>query len=93
MFKIYKAEVENQQNRKIKTVRSDRSGEYYERYDGSDRCPKLFVNFLKECDIVAQYTMSGTPHQNGVAERRNRTLKDMVRSIDNSHYSTRVIME
>jgi len=25
--------------------------------------------------------MSGTPRQNGIAERRNRTLKDMVRSI------------
>ena len=26
MFKIYKAEVENQQNRKIKAVRSDHDG-------------------------------------------------------------------
>ena len=25
--------------------------------------------------------MSGTPRQNGVAERRNRTLKDIVRSM------------
>ena len=25
--------------------------------------------------------MPGTPNQNGVAERRNRTLKDMVRSM------------
>ena len=35
MFKAYKAEVENQLNRRIKTVRSDRGGEYYGRYDGS----------------------------------------------------------
>jgi len=35
MFKIYKAKVENQLNRKIKAVRSDRGGEYYDRYDGS----------------------------------------------------------
>ncbi|GKB58732.1 retrovirus-related pol polyprotein from transposon TNT 1-94 [Tanacetum coccineum] len=28
-----------------------------------------------------QYTMPGTPQQNGVAERRNRTLMDMVRSM------------
>jgi len=34
MFKIYKAEVENQQNRKIKTVRTDHDDEYYGRYDG-----------------------------------------------------------
>lgn len=30
---------------------------------------------------MAQYTTPGTPQQNGVAERRNRTLKDMVRSM------------
>ena len=45
MFKIYKAEVENQQNRKVKAVRSDRGGEYYGRYDGSSRCPESFANF------------------------------------------------
>ena len=28
-FKIFKAEVENQHNIKIKVVRSDRGGEYY----------------------------------------------------------------
>jgi len=81
MFKIYKPEVKNQQNRKIKAVRFDRGGEYYGRCDGSGRCPGPFANFLEECGIVAQYTMSRTPHQNGVAERRNRTLKDMVRSM------------
>jgi len=31
MFKIYKAEVENQLNRKIKVIRSDRGSEYYDR--------------------------------------------------------------
>ena len=30
---------------------------------------------------MAQYTMPETPQQNGVAERRNRTLMDMVRSM------------
>jgi hypothetical protein len=34
-----------------------------------------------EQDIVAQYSMPGEPQQNGVAERRNRTLMDMVRSM------------
>ena len=46
MFKIYKAEVENHQNRKIKDVRSNRGGKYYGKYDGSGRCPRPFVNFL-----------------------------------------------
>ena len=43
MFKIYKAEVENQHNRKIKAVRSHRGGEYYGRYDRSGRCHKDFL--------------------------------------------------
>jgi len=34
MFKIYKTEVENKLNRKIKAVRSDHGGGYYDRYDG-----------------------------------------------------------
>uniref|UniRef100_A0A2N9J7I7 Integrase catalytic domain-containing protein n=1 Tax=Fagus sylvatica TaxID=28930 RepID=A0A2N9J7I7_FAGSY len=40
-----------------------------------------FAKFLQEHGIVAQYTMPGSPDQNGVAERRNRTLLDMVRSM------------
>ena len=53
MFKIYKAKVENQQNKKIKAIISDCGGEYYDGYDESGRYPELFANFLKECDIVA----------------------------------------
>ncbi|RVX07135.1 Retrovirus-related Pol polyprotein from transposon TNT 1-94 [Vitis vinifera] len=76
----FKAEVENQLSKKIKAVRSDRGGEYYGRYDGSgEQRPGPFAKYLMECGIVPQYTMPGTPSQNGVAERRNRTLKDMVR--------------
>jgi hypothetical protein len=39
------------------------------------------VRFLQENGIVAQYSMPGDPQQNGVAERRNRILMDMVRSM------------
>ena len=82
VFKNYKAEVENQLSKRIKSVRSDRGGEYYGRYDGSgEQRPGPFAKFLEECGIVPQYTMPGSPTMNGVAERRNRTLKDMVRSM------------
>ena len=82
VFKKFKAEVENQLSKRIKTVRSDRGGEYYGRYDGSgEQRPGPFAKFLEECGIVPQYTMPGSPTMNGVAERRNRTLKDMVRSM------------
>jgi hypothetical protein len=45
-----------------------------------------FAKFLEQGSIVAQYTMPDTPQQNGVAEIRNHTLMDMVRSmLSNSH--------
>ena len=51
-FKEFKNEVENQLDRKIKVLRSDRGGEYL-----SDE----FKDFLKECGIVSQLTPPGTP--------------------------------
>ena len=82
VFKSFKVEVENQLNKKIKNVRSDRGGEYYGKYDGSgEQRPGPFAKFLEECGVIPQYTMPGSPSMNGVAERRNRTLKDMVRSM------------
>ena len=82
MFKSFNVEVENQLNKNIKNVRSDRGGEYYGKYDGSgEQRPRPFAKFLEECGIVPQYTMPGSPSMNGVAKRRNITLKDMVRSM------------
>ena len=42
----------------------------------------LFARFVMENDIAAQYSTPSEPQQNGVAERRNRTLMDMVRSMN-----------
>ena len=70
MLKNYKAEVENQLNKRIKSVMSDRGGEYYGRYDGSgEQRLGPFAKFLEKCGIVPQYTMPGTPNMNGVVER------------------------
>jgi transposase InsO family protein len=38
-----------------------------------------FKDLCKEKGIRRQLTISNTPQQNGIAERRNRTLLDMVR--------------
>ena len=82
VFKNYKVEVENQLNKRIKSVRSDYGREYYGRYDRSgEQRPWPFAKFLDECSIVPLYTMLGYPHMNGVADKRNRTLKDMVRNM------------
>ena len=40
-----------------------------------------FRQFLKDHGITSQMSVPGQPQQNGVAERRNRTLLDMVRSM------------
>ncbi|CAL8150676.1 unnamed protein product [Prunus armeniaca] len=45
-------------------------GKYYS-------CMPKLRDSVKESGIVAQYTTPRTPQQNGVAERRNITLKDM----------------
>jgi transposase InsO family protein len=81
-FKSFKSEVELQHNKKIKSVRSDRGGEYYGRSDGSgEQRPGPFAKFLEDNRIVPRYTMPCSPAMNGVAERRNRTLMEMVRSM------------
>ncbi|KAL8104523.1 hypothetical protein AgCh_028663 [Apium graveolens] len=71
-FKEYKHEVEKQTKHGIITLRSDRGGEYL---NGE------FLDYLKEKGIVSQWTPPYTPQLNGVSERRNRTLLDMVRSM------------
>ena len=68
-FKLFKNEVQNQLGKNIKTLRSDRGGEYLS---------QNFDDHLKDCGIVSQLTPPGTPQWNGVSKRRNRTLLDMV---------------
>ena len=64
--------MENQRNKKIKFLRSDRGGEYLS-YE--------FGVHLKQCGIVSQLTPPGTPQRNGVSERHNNTLLDIVQSM------------
>lgn len=71
-FKKFKVLVETQSEKKIKAIRSDRGGEY-----GSEE----FTKFLEEAGIQRQLTVAYTPQQNGVAERRNRTLLELGRSM------------
>ncbi|GJT43913.1 retrotransposon protein, putative, ty1-copia subclass [Tanacetum coccineum] len=73
-FKVFKNEVENQLGKTIKAIRSDRGGEYIS---------QEFKDYLKANGIVQQLTPPYTPQHNGVSERRNRTLLDMVRSMMN----------
>ena len=83
-FKIFKVEVENQCGKQIKIVRSDRGGEHYDRYTQNGQAPGPFAKFLQEHESVFQYIMPDSPNQNGIAERRNQTLLDMVHSMLNN---------
>nr|GFB90051.1 retrotransposon protein, putative, Ty1-copia subclass [Tanacetum cinerariifolium] len=65
---------ENQLEKTIKAIRSDRGGEYIS---------QEFKDYLKAYGIVQQLTPPYTPQHNGMSERRNRTLLDMVRSMMN----------
>ncbi|KAJ9566324.1 hypothetical protein OSB04_002290 [Centaurea solstitialis] len=71
-FKEFQSEVQNQLDRKIKFLRSDRGREYLS---------QEFDSHVRECGIVSQLTPPYTPQMNGVSERWNRTLLDMVRSM------------
>lgn len=56
--------------RKPKLIRSDRGGEYI---------GNLMIKLLQEEGIQTQLTAPYTPQQNGVAERKNRSLVEMAR--------------
>nr|CAD39988.3 OSJNBb0045P24.6 [Oryza sativa Japonica Group] len=71
-FKIYKAEVENQLDRKIKRLRSDRGGEFFS---------NEFDLFCEEHGIIHERTPPYSPESNGIAERKNRTLTDLVNAM------------
>jgi hypothetical protein len=71
-FKIYKAEAENQLDRKIKRLRSDRGGEFFS---------NEFDSFCAEHGIIHERTPPYSPQSNGVAERKNRTLTDLVNAM------------
>ena len=83
VLETFISEVERQLNRKVKVIRSDRGGEYYGKTSEVGQIPGPFKKLLESKGICAQYTMPGSPHQNGIAERRNRTLMEMVRSMVN----------
>lgn len=71
-FKIFKSMVEKKSGRSIKIPRTDGGGEF---------CSTEMSNYCKEHDIVHEITAPYTPQHNGIAERRNMTVLNMVRSM------------
>ena len=71
-FKEFKTEVENHRGKSIKSLRSDRGGEYL---------LGEFRQFLEDHGITSQLAAPSQPPQNGVAERQNQTLLEIVMSM------------
>jgi len=72
VFKRFKVLVEKESGTFIKSLRTDRGGEYNS---------QEFSNFCENQGIKKQLTAAYSPQQNGVCERRNRTIMNMVRSL------------
>ena len=71
-FMKYHKMAETQTGLKLKVIRTDNGGEYLS---------NAFKSYLEHHGIIHQTTITYTPQQNGVAERMNRTLVDLVRSM------------
>ena len=71
-FKDFKAIVENQQDKKIKILRTDNGGEF---------CSSVMESYLTKEGIIHQKTTAYTPEQNGVCERANRTVIEKARCL------------
>jgi transposase InsO family protein len=68
-LKYFKAPVETQFRKKIKVLRTDNGGEYFNHE---------IHNICHDAKIQLQNTVPYTLQQNGVAERKNRSLKEML---------------
>jgi len=68
MFLAFKAFVEKRTGHQILKLRSDNGKEYVN---------NKFINFFTKNGIQMQHIVPYTPQQNGVAERKNRTLMEM----------------
>lgn len=73
-FKVFRRMVENDSGHQLKFLRSDRGGEY---------SSNEFIDYYEKNGIQRQYSATRTPQRNGVAERKNRIVKEMARTMLN----------
>ncbi|GJS38240.1 putative ribonuclease H-like domain-containing protein [Tanacetum coccineum] len=70
--KQHRASLENLVDKKVKIIRSD---------NGTEFKNKVMDDFCREKGIKREYSVARTPQQNGVAERRNKTLIEAARTM------------
>ncbi|GKB88535.1 putative ribonuclease H-like domain-containing protein [Tanacetum coccineum] len=72
ILKDFIRQIENQLNQKVKTIRCDNGTEFKNRD---------VIEFCGSKGIKREYSNARTPQQNGVAERKNRTLIEAARTM------------
>ena len=72
VFQLFHKMVSVQFHAHIKVVRSDNGGEYFQ---------QQLKDFMESSGIIHQTSCPNTPQQNGVAERKNRHLLEVTRSL------------
>lgn len=71
-FKEFKVEVENLTERRITILRSDNGGEHKS---------KEIIAFCKDFGIKRELIVPCNPEQNGVAERKNGSIEESVKTM------------
>nr|GFB43679.1 hypothetical protein [Tanacetum cinerariifolium] len=82
ILKKFITEIENLKDIKVKIIRCDNGGEFKN---------KEMNDFCSQKGIKREFSNARTPQQNGVAERRNRTLIEAARTmvlVNKSHNKT-----
>ncbi|GJV26575.1 putative ribonuclease H-like domain-containing protein [Tanacetum coccineum] len=72
ILKNFIKEIENLVDKKVKIIRSDNETEFKN---------NVMDEFCREKGIKREYSVARTPQQNGVAERKNRTLIEAARTM------------
>jgi len=66
VFKLFKTQVENQFDTKIKMLQSDLGGEF-----------RAFTDFLNQNGIIFRHSCPYTHHQNGLVERKHMHIVEL----------------
>nr|GEU73653.1 zinc finger, CCHC-type [Tanacetum cinerariifolium] len=82
VFKEFKTRAKKEHGTKIKTFRTDRGGEF---------TSNEFHKYYRENEIIIQLTAPYSPQQNGVVERKNKTILSTTRSYDPDPAKTKTI--
>lgn len=72
MFRNFLKRIQNVKDLKLKTIWSDHGGEFEN---------KQFSYFCNKKGISHKFSFPRTPQQNGVVERKNRTLQECARTL------------